>query len=147
MLKRFLVGGDDESLLSAERMMILVVSVLIFALLAVQYANLKAHNRDDQRKSDLYSLQLAVQKYFAINGQYPVGLGQLSGIPTEACQDPSGSGDCLTPDYGYLAFGGNNRPTELTPTSCDGKKILCNSYALFSSRMETIRNPFILTSN
>lgn len=147
MLKRFLIGGDDESLLSAERMMVLVVSVLIFVLLAIQYANLQANNRDNQRKSDLYSLQLAIQKHFAINGQYPMGLDQLSNVPVDACQDPSGSGNCSAPDYGYMAFSSSNRPAEATRTNCDGKKILCRSYALSSYRMEATKNPFLLPGN
>ncbi len=147
MLKRFLKGGDDQSLISAERLLVLVTAGILITLVALQYAAIQARNRDDQRRTDLYSLQLAIQRYYALNGQYPLSLASLSDIPAGACQDPSGKGSCQNPDYNYIAFAAGAQPQISKSSDCNGKKIACAGYILASQHMETTTNPYALTSN
>lgn len=147
MLRRFLKGGDSNSLLSAERLMVLVVAGLFAVLLISQYSHIRQRNHDQARKADLYNLQLAVQRHYALNGYYPSSLADTPGVLPQYCQDPVAGGDCTSPAYGYIAFSSDTKPAFGKTSDCNNKKVFCMGYVLFSNHMEGLTNPFVISSN
>lgn len=145
MLRRIIKVKDGKSILSAERMLLLVTAGILLVLLVMQYANIQARKRDDERRSDLYNIQLSIQKYFALNGHYPTNLSGLSLVP-DTCRDPSGEGDCKVPDYTYKSFATHTKPTANKTPDCNNSTVPCGGYALYSQRMESTNNPYTLTS-
>ncbi len=146
MLRRFLKGGDSTSLLSAERLMVLVIIGLSVTLVVFEFAHIQQRNRDQARRADLYNLQLSIQKFYALNGYYPAKLLDAPALLPQYCQDPLAGGDCERPAYGYVAFSAQVVPGINKPSDCDNKKTICVKYILFSNNMESSANPFTLSS-
>ena len=127
-----------------ERLMIVVIVSVIVALVIGQVAAVAARERDDQRRSDLSNLQIALQKFHALNGYYPLTLAQLD-LPASACQDPKGHGTCASPDYNYTAFLGGTTPTVGAASDCVAQPTNCARYILYTERMEAVSNPYVVS--
>jgi prepilin-type N-terminal cleavage/methylation domain-containing protein len=137
-----------------ELLIVIVVIGILAALVIVQFTNVQARARDTERKSDIRSLQSKLGEYYALNSNYPITLSQLTNIPADACKAPGGTGDCSTPDYGYHAYKTGTTPAVATATDCDNSTNSCANYILYAdssvnakSAMETVTNPYTVTSN
>lgn len=76
-----------------ETIITLVVIALLSILFIVQYANLSAMHRDEQRKTAINAIYYALENSFhAANGYYPESISEanLSVVAPELWQDPEG---------------------------------------------------------
>lgn len=137
---------------TVELLIILVVIGVLVAFIASKYAAVRQKSRDDQRRSDITSLQYAVQSYFAQTGQYPTAdqlnnssfrKRNIPNLADSALKDPrwnTKNSNCaldgtpvlesFTPPtsgcYGYT----------VTPANCDNKTTACTGYQL-TARLES----------
>jgi prepilin-type N-terminal cleavage/methylation domain-containing protein len=137
-----------------ELLIVIVVIGILAALVIVQFTNVQARARDAERKSDIRALESKVAEYYALNGNYPLTLSAVANLPGDACKAPGGSGTCATPDYGYHAYKAGTTPAVATATDCDNSANPCTQYILYAdtsvnthSAMETVANPYTVTSN
>lgn len=66
---------------------------------------LEALSRDTERKSDMRAIQSKLAEFYALNGRYPISLGDIAlGLEENNCRAPGGNGTCAKPDYTYKAF-------------------------------------------
>ena len=86
-----------------ELMVVMGIIAVILTISMVSITNIKAQNRDKERKADVAEYQLAIRLYYEQNGDYPdypngvqLGVGntidaQLSPFLPSLPQDPDGS--------------------------------------------------------
>ncbi len=135
-----------------ELLIVIVVIGILAALVIVQFTNVQARARDAERKSDIRALQSKVAEYYALNGYYPITLGSVTSLPADACKAPGGSGTCASSDYQYKAFKTGTTVATTGTTDCNNTADNCVSYIIYtpssgSGAMETINNPYSVTSN
>ncbi len=133
-----------------ELLIIVVIIGILLSLIAWQYTNVRARNRDTARKNDIKVLQEKLAEYFAVNAHYPTKLSQIKDLNIDACRDPRGSGSCPEPDYTYRAFKSQAAPKSTdAATDCDNKaaQSFCYSYILYTTRMEDSANPYLVSGN
>ena len=119
---------------------------MALALGVAEFSASHARHRDAERQADMTIIQTKVTAYHAINARYPVSLAVLTDLPTSACRDPRGHGDCSHPDYTYKAFKGGSAVAASSPANCDNQAVNCDGYILLTSAMETQSNPYVLSS-
>ncbi len=129
-----------------EKFIIAALVGMVLALGIAEYSSSHARHRDAERQADLTIVQSKITAYHAVNARYPVSLAVLADLPTSACRDPRGHGDCSHPDYTYKAFKGGSAVAASSPANCDNAAINCDSYILFTLAMETQSNPYVLSS-
>jgi prepilin-type N-terminal cleavage/methylation domain-containing protein len=144
----------DQGFTIVELLIVIVVIGILAALVIVQFTNVQARARDAERKSDIRALQSKVAEYYALNGNYPITLNAVPSLPADACKAPGGTGTCGTPDYGYHAYRAGTTPAVATATDCDNGANSCTQYIIYAdtsvnakSAMETVANPYTVTSN
>jgi len=128
-----------------EWLIIVALAGMILALAVAEYSGSHARHRDSQRKDDLQLIQTKVTAYYALYARYPLNLSVLSDLPVSACRDPRGRGTCSQPDYTYKAFKGGTPVTPASSANCDNQTTNCDSYSLYTTAMETLPNPYVLS--
>lgn len=151
---KFKFKKQGQGFTIVELLIVIVVIGLLAALVIVQFTNVQARARDSERKSDIRALQSKVAEYYALEGNYPVALSDIASLPADACKAPGGTGTCAAPDYGYNAYIAATAVAIATPTDCDNAGDPCAKYIIFAdtsvnadSAMETVANPYTVTSN
>jgi prepilin-type N-terminal cleavage/methylation domain-containing protein len=144
----------DQGFTIVELLIVIVVIGILAALVIVQFTNVQARARDAERKSDIRALQSKVAEYYALNGNYPLTLSAVPSLPADACKAPGGTGTCASADYGYHAYKAGTTPAVATATDCDNSANPCTQYMIYAdssvnakSAMETVANPYTVTSN
>src|ERR1044071_397619 len=66
-----MVKKNRSGFSTIELLIILVVVGLLVVFVAGKFNSIRQNSRDEQRKADINSLQLAVQSYWAQTGNYP----------------------------------------------------------------------------
>ncbi len=133
-----------------ELLIIVVITVILLVLVAWQYTNISAHNRDTARKNDIKVLQEKLSEYYAVNAHYPEKLSAIKDLNDDSCRDPRGHGDCTHPDYVYRAFKSQTPPASANAgADCDNKAAatFCYSYILYSNSMEDTANPYLVSGD
>ena len=113
-----------------ELLMTLLIAALAVGLISLQILDSRAHHRDNQRRQDMAVLQRSVARYYALHGFYPARLTITNN------------------DYQYKAFAKQTAVSVDSKANCDNKvpKRLCDNYVLYTDRMETVDNPYLLRS-
>ena len=142
----------DQGFTIVELLIVIVVIGILAALVIVQFTNVQARARDSERKSDIRALQSKVAEYYALNGYYPVALTDIASLPADACKAPGGTGTCAGGDYTYKSFRTGTAVATASTADCDNSTNNCVAYIIYtpnsgSGAMETIANPYSVTSN
>jgi prepilin-type N-terminal cleavage/methylation domain-containing protein len=146
------IRKNSKGFTIVELLIVIVVIGILAALVIVQFTNVQARARDAERKSDIRALQSKVAEYYALNGNYPTALSGITNLPADACKAPGGSGTCASPDYNYKSFKTGTAVATSSTSDCDNTTDNCVSYIIYtpnsgSGAMETITNPYSVTSN
>lgn len=87
-----------------ELMVVIAVLGILASIIIPNYTRAQASARDAQRKADLVSYRLALERYFSVNSVYPIGGGGVS--PYLDVQAPTATGiftdDSILITDGYL---------------------------------------------
>ncbi len=83
-----------------EVMVVVAIIGILTAIVTVHFGQARASTRDDIRKTDLKSLQLALEQFKAQNGQYPAaGCGQITKWTGPGTHNPVWGNDVHCPEY------------------------------------------------
>jgi prepilin-type N-terminal cleavage/methylation domain-containing protein len=110
---------------------LLVVIAIIGILSSVVLASLNSARtkaRDAKRISDIKQLQLALELYYDVNGEYPDALSKVS--PTYLSVEPSDPTDATS--YPYQAYTTTTAPP-VAPDQCTEASEACRFYHLGAS--------------
>jgi serine/threonine protein kinase HipA of HipAB toxin-antitoxin module len=129
-----------RKILQADKLMLLVATGLGIVLAANQFLAVQERHRDLVRRADLYTLQLSIQRFYALKGYYPLSLTDLPNLVNSNCADPKFGGNCASPGYSYQPLTQNGK------SGCDNHHIICRNYSLTASHMEAT-SPLVLASN
>lgn len=129
-----------------ELLIALAIVCILGTIVLTKYSEIRQSTRNDQRKTDITTLQTAVDTYKAANGKYP-SLAQinnsefrkasLKNIGQADLQDPKWSAknsDCVKSNAVQLQD--STKPSAgcygyaLSPATCDNAAIDCTSYTL-----------------
>lgn len=134
------------SLSPVEKLILIAMAGIVVALGLAYYSARNARGRDLERKDDLNAIRSQVMTFYALHAKYPVSLSALSDLPATACRDPRGHGDCAKPDHLYKAFKAGTLVTTSSKADCDNAATTCSSYLIYTTAMETLPNPYSLSS-
>lgn len=129
-----------------ELLVVIAIIAILSAIAITAFSILNKNSRDARRKSDLKTIQSALEQYHSDQNFYPSGLG--SGALTSDTGRPT---PYPTPAKIYLQTvpqdptTGNAYPYLALPSACinSGPTALCTSYCLYA-RMENSDNGFNL---
>jgi general secretion pathway protein G len=133
-----------------EVLVVVALIGILSAILVANYNDARKNSRDKIRKSDLKSIQLAVELYKSQNSTYPANISSLS--PTYLASvpvDPSGSSYSYTTNgASYKVFTSNVESAYITSFSdefakcprqgsnCSSVSAIQNVYAVYSAGAE-----------
>jgi len=116
-----------------ESLMGLAIAGIIVGFAIYQFMGHLAHNRDNQRRHTVASIQEDVRLFYASHGYYPVTLSQLSNPPTAT-------------GYAYSAFRAGTEVSPNSTTNCNDRQIRCVNYVIYTNQMEKADNPYFVRS-
>lgn len=144
-----------------ELLIALAIVFILGTIVLSKFSEIRQSTRNDQRKTDITTIQTAVDSYKAANGKYP-SLAQLNSadfrktnlknVTQDIIQDPKWSNknklctksglaivqDTTKPSFGCYGYA-------LSPANCDNVSIDCTSYTLSSSLEPNL--PYLKQSN
>ncbi len=103
-----------------ELMVVIAIIGILIAIGISSYTVLQKGGRDAKRKSDLATIQSALEQYHADQNYYPISISMgaalrsSSGLRTYLAKIPTNSGL----NYIYKSYTGSTMTTECTTTSC-----------------------------